>query len=84
MSPKVGAGSHRVQKIVSDPLEMQLQRVVGHLTWAMGINLGFSRRTTNVLHCGAISSASRGDISVTFAYVLRTVACHSALVGVKK
>lgn len=40
-------GAHRVQKRATDSMEVQLEAVANHLTWALGTELRFSARTAH-------------------------------------
>ena len=48
-------GASRGQKKLSDPLNLELQVIIGYLMWVLGIELWFSGRVVSVLSHGVIS-----------------------------
>ena len=57
VSESVSCSAHRDQKMVSDPLELELQRVVSWLIWAMRTGPGSSTRAVSCLYHWAITPA---------------------------
>jgi hypothetical protein len=49
---------------VSDPLELELQLIVKHTTWALGTKLRSSERAASVLNCQAISSSPLNTLKI--------------------
>ena len=47
----VCAGTHRSQKRVSDPLELELKEAVSHQILVLGTKLWASTRTASALNC---------------------------------
>ena len=51
ISAPVSLGYHRVYKKTSDPLELELQAVVSHSTWALEFKFRSSARKSHALNC---------------------------------
>lgn len=49
-------GAYRGQKRVSDPLELELQEVVSHLIWMLGIELRSYGRAVSALNLSHLSN----------------------------
>lgn len=53
----IHAGAHRIQKRVLDPLELELQAVVSHVTWVQGTKLRASDRAVTAHNARLLSPA---------------------------